>query len=130
MEDQSAVYTYIEETLVVLIESSDISNARQLQGTLDEITSLWKEVTFLTQKQTDKLEKADKLAVTFDSLSNDLQFWLTRIEGSVSLFEAVSTILETIDKQKQQFKVSLDMCCLFLLISASKLLSPWKSIEL
>ena len=84
-----------------------MSSARQLQSTLDEITLLWKEVTILTEKQTEKLEIAYKMAVTFDTLVNDLQFWMTRIEGSVSLFETVSTILETIDKQKQQFKVSL-----------------------
>ena len=107
LEDQTTVYTYIEETLTVLIESSDVSNARLLQVTLDEITSLWKEVTTLTQKQTDKVENAYKLAVNFDTLVNELQFWLTRIEGSVSLFEAVSTILESIDKQKEQFRVSL-----------------------
>lgn len=91
----------------MLIESSDVSSARQLQSTLDEITLLWNEVTVLTEKQTDKLDSAYKMAVAFDTLINDLQFWMTRIEGSISLFETVSTILETIDKQKHQFKVSL-----------------------
>lgn len=107
MEDQTIIYTYIEETLTLLIESSDVSSARQLQSTLDEVTSLWKEVASHIQKQSEKLETAYELATTFDTLVNEMQFWFTRIEGSVSLFETVSTTLENIEKQKHQFKVRL-----------------------
>lgn len=107
IEDRKPAHEYIEETLTVLIKSSDDSNARLLQNTFDEISSLWKEVTTLSSKQTTKLENALKMAEKFDSLVTELEFWLTRIDGSISLFEGVSTILENIEKQKQQFKVRL-----------------------
>ena len=106
IEDRKPAHEYIEETLTVLIKSSDVSNARLLQNTLDEISSLWKEVTTLSSKQTTRFDNALKMAEKFDALVTELEFWLTRIEGSISLFEAVSTILENIEKQKQQFKVS------------------------
>ncbi len=99
------MYAYIEETLTVLIQSSDVSNGQRLQTSLDELTALWKETKSLTDKQTERLEYSLKIADRFDVLTNELEFWLTRVEGSVSLFENVSTILENLEKQKAQFKV-------------------------
>ncbi len=110
------MFITIEETLTVLIKSTDVANARWLQTNLDELKVLWKEVETLTTKQTEKLENAVKLADRFEVLVNEMEFWLTRIEGSVSLFENVSTILENLEKQKVQFKVKMK-CLVYTLIT-------------
>ena len=89
-----------------MIKSSDVSSSRPLQITLGELSSLWKEVNALSEKRSVRLDNAFKFAQRFDNLVTEMEFWLTRIEGSVSLFEDVSTLLENIEKQKLQFRVS------------------------
>ena len=105
VEERKTLYIFIEETLTVLVKSSDVSNARWLQTTLTEVRTLWTAVTTLTESTLVKLVQALDSAQRFDELTNTMEFWLTRIEGSVSLFEVVSTIIENLEKQKVQFKV-------------------------
>ncbi len=54
VEERSALYAYIEETLTVLIQSSDVSNGQRLQTSLDERTAPCATTESLTGKQTER----------------------------------------------------------------------------
>ena len=78
--------------------------ARVIEKTLDDLKKSWEVVTTLSDKQTKKLEAVSSFAVKFNTESQEFELWLTRIEGSLSLFENVSTILEALERQKEEFK--------------------------
>ena len=103
IEKREEVYIYIIETFEVLIQSSDVSGARVLEKAQQEIRTAWTEVTSISQQVSDKLEDALDNARTLEGLMVETEIWLVRVEGSISLFPIVSTILETITIQMTEF---------------------------
>ena len=103
IEVREEVYIYIVETFEVLIRSSDISSSRVLEKALHENQFSWTEVTRLSQETTDRLEDSLENARTLESYISEVEIWIVRVEGSLSLFSEVSTILETIKIQIIEF---------------------------
>ena len=98
-------YIYIIETFEVLIESSDMSNSRILDKALSEIKSAWKEVNTLSGIKLKNLEDSLENARLLEGYVSELEIWVERVEEQMVLFAPVSTILETIEVQVEEFEV-------------------------
>ena len=98
-------YIYIIETFEVLIKSSDMSNSRILDKALTEIKSAWKEVNNLSGIKLKNLEDSLENAHLLHGYVSELEVWLLRIEEQMGLFTPVSTVLETIEIQVQEFEI-------------------------
>ena len=96
IEEREITYKIIVETFEVLIESSDVSSSRELQKSLTEITTAWTVVYRLAQDTSMKLDKALGDARLLQNRISEIEIWIVRIEGTVSMFKPVSTIYETI----------------------------------
>ena len=105
IEVREETYIYIIQTFEVLISSSDISSARVLEKAMNEIRVLWEEVITLSTTITTRLDHALIDAREFEKSFGEMEIWMTRVEGSMSLFGKVSTILETIKEQFVEFEV-------------------------
>ncbi|XP_057312331.1 microtubule-actin cross-linking factor 1, isoforms 6/7-like [Hydractinia symbiolongicarpus] len=103
IEVREEVYIYIIETFEILIKSSDISGARVLEKAQEEIKTSWSVVSKLSQEKSDKLEDALENSRLLESLISELEVWVVRVEGNITLFSDVSTIYETIVVEMKDF---------------------------
>jgi len=107
VESRKESYDAIVEKVQAIIECSDPSTANSLQRQLDDMTSSWNNVVSKANEEGEKLSAAVKNATDLDEKMNDMDHWLTKVEGTVAEFQEPSTILETLEKQREQIKV----CC-------------------
>ena len=107
VEARKESYDPIVEKVQAIIECSDPSTANSLQRQLDDMKSSWQQVVAKANEEGEKLSTAVENAKQLDEKVNDMDQWLTKVEGLVAEFEEPSTILETLEKQREQIKV----CC-------------------
>lgn len=110
VESRQAIYDKIVETVEELVEHADPTTAANLQRQLDDLTESWNQVLTQATEEENKLKDALENAKDLDEKTNAIDLWLTRVEGTISLFEDPSTILETLQKQRVSYKVCCSAC--------------------
>lgn len=105
VESRQVIYDKIVETVEHLVENADPTTAANLQRQLDEVKESWKQVQTQANEENDKLNDALENAKDLVEKTGAIDLWLTRVEGTISLFEDPSTILETLQKQRVSYKV-------------------------
>lgn len=109
VESRKESYDAIVDKVQAIIECSDRSTANSLQRQLDDMTLSWNSVVAKANEEGEKLSAAVQNATELDEKMNDMDHWLTKVDGTVAEFQKPSTILETLENQREQIKV----CCYF-----------------
>jgi methyl-accepting chemotaxis protein len=105
VESRRPVYDQIVETVEKLVENADPTTAANQQRQLNELKESWENVHAQANEENEKLKEALENAKELEEKTGSIDFWLTRVEGTISLFEDPSTILETLQKQRVSYKV-------------------------
>lgn len=104
VESRKESYDPIVEKVEAIIECSDSSTANSLQRQLDEMKSSWQLVFAKASEEGEKLTAAVENAKQLDQKMSEMDQWLTKVEGVVAEFQDPSTILDTLEKQREQAK--------------------------
>ncbi|EDO37706.1 predicted protein [Nematostella vectensis] len=104
IETRQKIYVQIVEVVENLIDTADPTTAASLQRQLDELKTSWEQVTSRAAEESEKLEQALTNATSLEAQTSDMDQWLTRVDGVVSVYERPSTILVVLETQREEYK--------------------------
>ena len=96
-----------------MIANSDPTTAASLQRQLDEVKEAWEQVSMKSEEEGHKLEDALKNAEELQRQLTEMDSWLTQVHDQILSFDHVSSILDILEKQRQEYKVSNTKCLIF-----------------
>ena len=88
-----------------MISNSDPTTAASLQRQLDELNEAWEQVALKSQEEGEKLEDALKNAEELERQLTDMNSWLTQVHDQIVSLDHVSSVLDVLEKQRQEYKV-------------------------
>ena len=106
LEKRKETYERITESVQAMIANSDPTTAASLQRQLDEVKEAWEQVSVKSEEEGHKLEDALKNAEELERQLTDMDSWLTQVHDQILSFDDVSSILDVLEKQRQEFKVA------------------------
>ena len=108
LEKRRETYQRVTDSVQAMIANSDPSTAASLQRQLDELKEAWEQVTSKSEEEGQKLEDALKNAEKLERQLTDMDHWLTQVHDQIASFDNVSSILDILEKQRQEYKVRTD----------------------
>lgn len=105
LEKRKETYERITEAVQAMIRNSDPTTAASLQRQLDEVKEAWELVSTKAEEEGHKLDDALKNAEELEKQLKDMDSWLTQVHEQVVSFDHVSSILDVLEKQRQEYKV-------------------------
>lgn len=109
LEQRKATYERITDSVRAMIANSDPTTAASLQRQLDEVKEAWEQVSVKSDEEGQKLEDALKNAEELERELTDMDSWLTQVHDQILSFDNVSSILDVLEKQRQEYKVTKKM---------------------
>ena len=106
LEKRKETYERITESVQAMIANSDPTTAASLQRQLDEVKEAWEQVSVKSEEEGHKLEDALKNAEELERQLTDMDSWLTQVHDQILSFDHVSSILDVLEKQRQEYKVA------------------------
>lgn len=106
LEKRKETYERITESVQAMIANSDPTTAASLQRQLDEVKEAWEQVSVKSEEEGHKLEDALKNAEELERQLTDMDSWLTQVHDQILSFDDVSSILDVLEKQRQEYKVA------------------------
>lgn len=106
LEQRKATYERITDSVRAMIANSDPTTAASLQRQLDEVKEAWEQVSVKSDEEGQKLEDALKNAEELERELTDMDSWLTQVHDQILSFDNVSSILDVLEKQRQEYKVT------------------------
>lgn len=88
-----------------MIRNSDPTTAASLQRQLDEVKEAWEQVSTKAEEEGHKLDDALKNAEELDKQLTNMDSWLTQVHDQIVSFDHVSSVLDVLEKQRQEHKV-------------------------
>lgn len=98
-------YERITEAVQAMIGNSDPTTAASLQRHLDEVKEAWEQVNTKAEEEGSKLDDALKNAEELKRQITDMDSWLTQVHEQIVSLDNVSSILDVLEKQRQEYKV-------------------------
>lgn len=105
LEKRKEGYQRILNSLQAMISNSDPTTAASLQRQLDELNEAWEQVASKSEEEGQKLEDALKNAEELEKQLTDTDSWLTQAHDQIVALDHVSSILNVLEKQRQEYKV-------------------------
>lgn len=105
LEKRKETYQRISEAVQAMIKNSDPTTAASLQRQLDELKEAWEQVSTKADEEGRKLDDALKNAVESEKQVKDMDSWLTQVTDQIGSLDHVSSILDVLEKQRQEYKV-------------------------
>ena len=105
LEKRKETYERITEAVQAMITNSDPTTAASLQRQLDEVKEAWEVVSTKAEEEGHKLDDALKNAEELEKQLTDMDRWLTQVHDQIESFDHVSSILDVLEKQRQEYKV-------------------------
>lgn len=105
LEKRKETYERITEAVQAMIRNSDPTTAASLQRQLDEVKEAWELVSIKVEEEGQKLDDALKNAEELEKQLKDMDSWLTQVHEQIESFDHVSSILDVLEKQRQEYKV-------------------------
>lgn len=105
LEKRKETYERITEAVQAMISNSDPTTAASLQRQLDEVKEAWEQVSTKADEEGHKLDDALKNAEELERQLTDMDLWLTQVHDQIVSFDHVSSILDVLEKQRQEYKV-------------------------
>ena len=105
LEKRKETYQRTTNSLQVMISNSDPTTAASLQRQLDELNEAWEQVALKSQEEGEKLEDALKNAEELERQLTDMNSWLTQVHDQIVSLDQVSSVLDVLEKQRQEYKV-------------------------
>ena len=108
LEKRRETYQRVTDSVQAMIANSDPTTAASLQRQLDELKEAWEQVTTKSEEEGQKLEDALKNAEELERQLTNMDHWLTQVHDQIASFDNVSSILNILEKQRQEYKVRTD----------------------
>lgn len=105
LEKRKETYERITEAVQAMIRNSDPTTAASLQRQLDEVKEAWEQVSSKAEEEGHKLDDALKNAEELEKQLTNMDSWLTQVHDQIVSFDHVSSILNVLEKQRQEYKV-------------------------
>lgn len=105
LEKRKETYERVTEAVQAMISNSDPTTAASLQRQLDEVKEAWEQVSSKAEEEGHKLDDALKNAEELERQLTDMDSWLTQVHDQIVSFDHVSSILDILEKQRQEYKV-------------------------
>lgn len=109
LEKRKETYERVTEAVQAMISNSDPTTAASLQRQLDEVKEAWEQVSSKAEEEGHKLDGALKNAKELERQLTDMDSWLTQVHDQIVSFDHVSSILDILEKQRQEYKVRNEM---------------------
>ena len=131
LEKRKETYERITGAVQAMIRNSDPTTAASLQKQLDEVKEVWEQVSTKAEEEGHKLDDALKNAEELEKQLTDMESWLTQVHDQIVSLDHVSSILDVLEKQRNEHKVrrkgqamfsSLSLKCSYTTISTSSFL--------
>ena len=105
LDKRKETYERVTEAVQAMISNSDPTTAASLQRQLDEVKEAWKQVNSKAEEEGHKLDDALKNAEELERQLTVMDSWLTQVHDQIASFDHVSSILDILEKQRQEYKV-------------------------